>query len=299
MELISSIADQFFALPYIASFFQSNAMLRIAANSYGTPLFLIFCALIVLILLLLISKLMPKKGRPKPIKEEKPKTARKKLRRSRAEKKPTGTPKAIMRKLEKLPESKLPLYPVADKKRRSLSDSIDDAIEMEQPVAAAPQMAPEPELPEPEMRIAAPLVAQEPADDINIDDDQLEDFAAVVASAADQPAFDAPAQHADTSAQHADTADFDHLPASPEDDAAIADDIMNTPAASRDNNPVSSDFGGGLTADDFDIDVPTFGEAPAAAPAPTPEPSAEAQDDNLSEEARRKFEELQQRGMTS
>ena len=42
MEQITAIADQFFALPYISSFFQSNAMLRVAANSYGTPLFLIF-----------------------------------------------------------------------------------------------------------------------------------------------------------------------------------------------------------------------------------------------------------------
>ena len=111
-------------------------MLRIAANSYGTPLFLIFCALIFLIVLLLISKLMPKKGRPKPIKEDKPKKTQRKLRRSRA-KKPAGTPKTILRKLEKLPESKLPLYPVADKKRRSLNESIDAAIEMDQPAAAA------------------------------------------------------------------------------------------------------------------------------------------------------------------
>ena len=80
------------------------------------------------------------KGRPKPIKEDKPKKTPRKLRRSRGEKKPTGTPKAILRKLEKLPESKLPLYPVADKKRRSLIENIDDAIEMDQPAAATPQM---------------------------------------------------------------------------------------------------------------------------------------------------------------
>ena len=86
MEQITAIADQFFALPYISSFFQSNAMLRVAANSYGTPLFLIFCALIFLVVLLLISKLMPKKGRPKPIKEDKPKKTPRKLRRSRGEK---------------------------------------------------------------------------------------------------------------------------------------------------------------------------------------------------------------------
>ena len=288
MEQITAIADQFFALPYISSFFQSNAMLRVAANSYGTPLFLIFCALIFLVVLLLISKLMPKKGRPKPIKEDKPKKTPRKLRRSRGEKKLTGTPKAILRKLEKLPESKLPLYPVADKKRRSLIESIDDAIEMDQPAAATPQMTPELELPQPAMRTAAPLVAQPPADEIDIDDDQLEDFAAVVASAAEQPAFDAPAQHADA-------AGFDDLLSSPEDDASIADDIMNaptqSPAPSPNSDPVGSNFGGGLTADDFDIDVPTFGETPAPAPA--------TEDEDLSEEARRKFEELQQRGVTS
>ena len=32
MEQITAIADQFFALPYISSFFQSNAMLRVAAQ---------------------------------------------------------------------------------------------------------------------------------------------------------------------------------------------------------------------------------------------------------------------------
>ena len=142
MEQINAIADQFFALPYISSFFQSNAMLRVAANSYGTPLFLIFCALIFLIVLLLISKLMPKKGRPKPIKEDKPKKTPRNAPQPRR-KKPTGTPKTILRKLEKLPESKLPLYPVADKKRRSLNENIDDAIEMDQPAAATPQMTPE------------------------------------------------------------------------------------------------------------------------------------------------------------
>ena len=302
MEQINAIADQFFALPYISSFFQSNAMLRIAANSYGTPLFLIFCALIFLIVLLLISKLMPKKGRPKPIKEDKPKKASRKMRRSRGEKKPAGTPKAILRKLEKLPESKLPLYPVADKKRRSLNESIDAAIEMDQPAAAAasPQIAPQPELPQPEMRTAAPLVAQPPADEIQIDDDQLEDFAAVVASATEQPAFDAPPQHDDT-------AGFDDLLSPPEDDASIADDLMNVPTQAPAATPASdpgsgsggNDFGGGLTADDFDIDVATFGETPAPAPTSAPASAPASEDDDLSEEARRKFEELQQRGVTS
>ena len=69
------------------------------------------------------------------------------------------------------------------------------------------------------MRTAAPLVAQPPADEIDIDDDQLEDFAAVVASAAEQPAFDPGAA--------CDAAGFDDLLSSPEDDASIADDIMN------------------------------------------------------------------------
>ena len=67
------------------------------------------------------------------------------------------------------------------------------------------------------------------------------------------------------------------------------------PASDPGSGSGGNDFGGGLTADDFDIDVATFGETPA--PAPTSAPASE--DNDLSEEARRKFEELQQRGVTS
>ena len=73
-------------------------MLRIASKDYGTPLFLILVATVTLVLLLLASKVKPKKGRPKVIKEDNLK--RNVPRGARKESKPKATPKAIMRKLE-------------------------------------------------------------------------------------------------------------------------------------------------------------------------------------------------------
>ena len=66
-------------------------------------------------------------------------------------------------------------------RKTRLIENIDDAIEMDQPAAATPQMTLELELPQPAMRTAAPLVAQLPADEIDIDDDQPEIKAVVPA----------------------------------------------------------------------------------------------------------------------
>ena len=256
MNAIDPIAAKFYALPYISSFFESHAMLRIASKSYGTPLFLILCALLFLILILLLSKIKPKKGRPKPIKEEKPKKASRVSRRKRKEKKPKGTPKAILRKLEKIPASTLPLYPVADKKREIVPapDTVP-AIDMPVADATAPQID------------AFDQIAshQEPA---QTDNDIF-------------PGLDAAPQFDDFTTPDTDATEDLGIGI----DTDVPDEA-STVAAAESHNP--NQFGAALTTDDFDINIPSFdGEA------------ASSETDDLSDEAKRKFEELQQRGVTS
>ena len=124
MEQLDLFIEQFYALPQVASIVNSNGILRLAVLQYGKPLFLITCAFLFLVTILLISRLKPKKGRPKKIKEPKVKKA-KATKPARRQKKPAGTPKSVMKNLAKIPDSPLPLYPVADK-RKPLS--IDDGL---------------------------------------------------------------------------------------------------------------------------------------------------------------------------
>ena len=134
MEQLDQIAAQFYAIPFVEMIFNSHGILRLAALQYGTPLFLVLCALVTLIIILLIAKLKPKKGRPKKVRQrkEKPAKAEKTPRASRrsksaspAPKKARGTPKSVLKNLAKIPETTLPLYPVADK-RKPLA--IDDGL---------------------------------------------------------------------------------------------------------------------------------------------------------------------------
>ena len=124
MEQLDLFIEQFYALPQVASVVNSSGILRLAVLQYGKPLFLITCAFLFLVTILVISRLKPKKGRPKKIKEPKVKKV-KAAKPARRQKKPAGTPKSVMKNLAKIPDSPLPLYPVADK-RKPLS--IDDRV---------------------------------------------------------------------------------------------------------------------------------------------------------------------------
>ena len=124
MEQLDLFIEQFYALPQVASVVNSSGILRLAVLQYGRPLFLITCAFLFLVTILVISRLKPKKGRPKKIKEPKVKKV-KAAKPARRQKKPAGTPKSVMKNLAKIPDSPLPLYPVADK-RKPLS--IDDRV---------------------------------------------------------------------------------------------------------------------------------------------------------------------------
>ena len=126
MEQLDLFIEQFYALPQVASIVNSNGILRLAVLQYGKPLFLITCAFLFLVTILLISRLKPKKGRPKKIKEPKVKKT-KVAKPARRQKKPAGTPKSVMKNLAKIPDSPLPLYPVADKRKPlSIDDGADN-----------------------------------------------------------------------------------------------------------------------------------------------------------------------------
>ena len=127
MEQLDLFIEQFYALPQVASVVNSNGILRLAVLQYGKPLFLITCAFLFLVTILLISRLKPKKGRPKKIKEPKVKKV-KAAKPARRQKKPAGTPKSIMKNLAKIPDSPLPLYPVADKRKPlAIDNGVGDA----------------------------------------------------------------------------------------------------------------------------------------------------------------------------
>ena len=147
MEMIDALIASFYAIPAVDGVVQSNAILRLAVNKYGTPMFILISVLIILLLTLIIKRMKPKAGRPKPIVEKKEKPA-KKQRKAKTPKpakaqKVKGTPAAITKKLAKLPPSNLPLYPVADKRK---------------PMAGAPEMTATPLAPPPSLDDAS-LVA--------------------------------------------------------------------------------------------------------------------------------------------
>ena len=171
MEQLDLFIEQFYALPQVASVVNSSGILRLAVLQYGKPLFLITCAFLFLVSVLIISRLKPKKGRPKKIKEPKVKKA-KAAKPARRQKKPAGTPKSVMKNLAKIPDSPLPLYPVADK-RRPLS--IDDgSVNGGSPMAIMPVVDDQSliaDLDSPEMAVDAPkpVVSSQPVQSFTID----------------------------------------------------------------------------------------------------------------------------------
>ncbi len=171
MEQLDLFIEQFYALPQVASVVNSNGILRLAVLQYGKPLFLITCAFLFLVTILLISRLKPKKGRPKKIKEPKVKKA-KAAKPARHQKKPAGTPKSVMKNLAKIPDSPLPLYPVADK-RKPLS--IDDGSVNGDPATAIMPVVDDQSLiaglDSPEMALDAPkpMVSSQPVQSFTLD----------------------------------------------------------------------------------------------------------------------------------
>lgn len=249
-EKLTDLIMQFYQVPAIDAVVQNNAMLRIAVKSYGVPLFLITVALIFLMLILLAMLLKPKKGRPKKIRE--PKTKKAVTKKRQKAQKPLGAPKAILRKLAKLPPSTLPLYPVADK-HRGLTPALDDDHLVDSLINDAPVM------PEPAMAVAPAAPAQAPK-------------------------------------------------ATPVQSFSIADLAAMAPAAT----PATSDNDRGpeqtteldIAMPDFDITPPAFGNDGPASFGRLDDgdeigDEASEDDGDLSDEARRKFEELRDRGVTS
>ena len=171
MEQLDLFIEQFYALPQVASVVNSSGILRLAVLQYGKPLFLITCAFLFLVSVLIISRLKPKKGRPKKIKEPKVKKV-KAAKPARRQKKPAGTPKSVIKNLAKIPDSPLPLYPVADK-RRPLS--IDDgSVNGGSPMAIMPVVDDQSliaDLDSPEMAVDAPkpVVSSQPVQSFTID----------------------------------------------------------------------------------------------------------------------------------
>ena len=171
MEQLDLFIEQFYALPQVASVVNSSGILRLAVLQYGKPLFLITCAFLFLVSVLIISRLKPKKGRPKKIKEPKVKKV-KAAKPARRQKKPAGTPKSVIKNLAKIPDSPLPLYPVADK-RRPLS--IDDgSVNGGSPMAIMPVVDDQSliaDLDSPEMAVDVPkpVVSSQPVQSFTID----------------------------------------------------------------------------------------------------------------------------------
>ena len=166
MEQLDLFIQQFYALPQVASVVESNGVLRLAVNQYGKPLFLITCAFIFLVMILLISRLKPKKGRPKKIKEPKAKPV-KAAKPARRPKKAKGTPKSVMKNLAKIPDSSLPLYPVADK-RKPLSIDDDLAVGV-MPVVDDSSLIASLDHPDPVDDAPKPIVSSQPVQSFTLD----------------------------------------------------------------------------------------------------------------------------------
>lgn len=140
MEFLNNIAAQVFAIPQIASIIESNAILRIATKQYGGPLLGLTVMFIALVLVLLISQLGKKSKKPKPVREKKVKPQKAPRQKAKRAPKVKGPNKAILAKLAKLPPSKLPLYPVADK-RKSLEEAMTASAATAAPIVETPPQA--------------------------------------------------------------------------------------------------------------------------------------------------------------
>ena len=161
MEFLNNIAAQFFAIPAIAEIVNSHAILRIATKQYGGPLLGLIVLFIVLLLVLIVGRMGKKPKKPKPVREKKAKTQKAPRQKKAKPAKVKGPNKAIMAKLAKLPPSKLPLYPVADK-RKSLEDALlaSAAIAPQPVVDEASLIASLDDAPEP-IEMAAPAPSPE------------------------------------------------------------------------------------------------------------------------------------------
>lgn len=269
-EQLTSLVAKFYNVPAIASIVDSNPITRIAVRDYGVPIFFLVSALVFFLLILLLLMLKPKKGRPKKIKEKKP--ARSKAKPEKKQERAMAAPKAVMKKLAKLPPSTLPLYPVADK-RPAISEDL---------LAAELAMAP---VPEPEF--VAPAVASTAAvPSFALDDMAGQDITPAVAAAEIElapttngedfsPVFDDATAEEEGSSAPPRNDDFDPAPQFDASDfAAIEDDPGAAPTVSDD--PEIIDGPGDEQLAEFNLE-PSFGSG----------------DDELSDDARRKLDELQ------
>ena len=167
MEQLDLFIEQFYALPQVASVVNSSGILRLAVLQYGKPLFLITCAFIILLLILLVTRLKPKKGRPKKIKEPKAKPV-KAAKPAKRQKKPRGTPKSVMKNLAKIPDSPLPLYPVADKRKPlAMDDPSAPAVVM--PVVDDSSLIAGLDTPEPAIAAPKPVMSSQPVQSFTLD----------------------------------------------------------------------------------------------------------------------------------
>lgn len=329
MEMINAFIAQFYALPMVDNIVQSNAILRLAVQQFGTPLFLLVAVFILLMLVLVLSRLKPKAGRPKPIREKKAKPAKPaKTRKAKPAKTPSAkkTPAAILKKLAKIKPSPLPLYPVADKRKPLDVDMADDLTDHTQMGAMAvtpvlddaslaesltmtadttadmtSEMAPE-MVPEMAPEIAAETPAQ-PVPSFTLDEETTANLMATPAPEDD--GFDMPTDH-------------DTVMAEPEPVEVAEADLdfsdlempqMGTPQMARAADAAAS---GDPDRADFDP-VPSLDFDPIEAPEPEPRPETGDDDteldipvasfgsgngEGLSSSAQEKLAELNDRGVT-
>lgn len=312
MEFLNNIAAQFFAIPAIAEIVNSHAILRVATKQYGGPLLGLIVLFIVLLLVLIVGRMGKKPKKPKPVREKKAKPQKAPRQKKAKPAKVKGPNKAIMAKLAKLPQSKLPLYPVADK-RKSLEDALlASAAIAPQPVVdeasliASLDDAPEPiemaaPAPNPEVEVASFSIDETTAsslmeEPVQADDDfdmpvapSLEPT--LTATEDDDHHLDLPEGDDEFDDEHDeddhDDDDFDLPPlsASSEDDRGEGQTI--DPVPSLDFDPIEPVPAEEKSADDDDgeaIDIPvgSFG----------------SDDGTLSGAAQEKLAELNDRGVT-
>ena len=243
MEQLDLFIKQFYALPQVESVVNSSGILRLAVLQYGKPLFLITCAFILLVLILIISRLKPKKGRPKKIKEPKAKPV-KAAKPARRQKKAAGTPKSVMKNLAKIPDSPLPLYPVADK-RKALS-AADDAMMPVMPVVDDNSLIASLDTPEPAVAAPKPMMSSAPVQSFTLD-------SAAAAALVGAPAGDS--LSAGSTGVDQDHDDF-IMPIATEDQAL--DDAFNDPGFAQNDVAANPDLDINASFDDgFDDDYNT------------------------------------------
>ena len=261
MEQLDQIAAQFYAIPFVEMIFNSHGILRLAALQYGTPLFLVLCALVTLIIILLIAKLKPKKGRPKRFVNVK-KSLRKlkkhlghlagrnqlplRLRKQ-------GHTKSVLKNLAKIPETTLPLYPVADKRKPlAIDDGLNNDMAFIAPVVDDSSLIAGLDSPDQMMPQAQP-VASAPVQSFTLDNMKAAEIMADAAPSVQiDDEFDIPAIDIDPGANLDMTANTDF--------GSVGEFGHNSESIEEEDNdafdmPSSNDhFGTTETEDHFDAD---------------------------------------------